>query len=63
MKRTFYAREAAMRTAHAHNKDLTRSFLEARTNAELVCFVHPSDREVFQKLLGLKVVNEVGFTE
>ena len=45
------ARKYAIRNAMAYNKYLTHEWLEQKTNAELLCFVHPLERYDLQRML------------
>ena len=48
-------RAEMVRNAMAHNKFLTKEYLQFKTNEMLLCFVHPSDRLDFALKLGIKV--------
>ena len=50
------ARLSAIRNAMACNKDLTKRFLQGKTNKELLCWTHPIYREDLARELGLKKV-------
>lgn len=46
-------RKKAMQSAHAINKYLTYQYMAARSNFELLCFVHPDSRTELAKEFGL----------
>ena len=50
-------RTQAKRNAMAHNNCLTEDFLNQKSDEELLCFVHPTDRISYASKLGLPVYN------
>ena len=52
-KKTNSARADAIYHAQIVNKELPTEWLEQKTNQELICFVHPSDRKRVSENLGV----------
>jgi|WetSurSiteA1Bulk_404760.scaffolds.fasta_scaffold156342_1 hypothetical protein len=53
------ARNEMIQNAMAHNKYLTEEFLQKKSDEELICFIHPSDRNTFERKLGLPISKEL----